>query len=65
MVTTLVLSHSGKVFQEKRPGAIVSAGDVVGRLELEDISLVPQAQPYKGDEKYKIKKIYIAMLRKI
>ncbi|XP_059482101.1 acetyl-CoA carboxylase isoform X3 [Neocloeon triangulifer] len=48
MVMTLSAPESGNVFQQKRPGAVLDAGTLVARLELDDPSLVTRAQKYEG-----------------
>uniref|UniRef100_A0A1B6DY08 Uncharacterized protein n=1 Tax=Clastoptera arizonana TaxID=38151 RepID=A0A1B6DY08_9HEMI len=48
MVMTLTANESGIIFYNKRPGAVLDAGSVIGRLELDDASLVTKAIEYKG-----------------
>ncbi|KAF2367472.1 Biotin carboxylase-like N-terminal domain [Trinorchestia longiramus] len=48
MVLMLTVGASGCVHQLKRPGATLSSGDLIARLELDDPSLVTQAQDYSG-----------------
>jgi acetyl-CoA carboxylase / biotin carboxylase 1 len=48
MVMTLTAPENGNVFQQKRPGAVLDAGTLVARLELDDPSLVTRALKYNG-----------------
>lgn len=48
MVMTLTSPESGCVFHQKRPGAVLDAGTLVARLELDDPSLVTRALKYEG-----------------
>ncbi|OAD57807.1 Acetyl-CoA carboxylase [Eufriesea mexicana] len=48
MVMTITASEAGSVFYVKRPGAILEAGTLIARLELDDPSLVTKAQEYTG-----------------
>ncbi|XP_075219792.1 acetyl-CoA carboxylase isoform X3 [Lycorma delicatula] len=48
MVMTLTANESGTVFYDKRPGAVLDAGSLIGHLELDDLSLVTKALDYKG-----------------
>lgn len=48
MVMTLTANESGTVFYDKRPGAVLDAGTLLGHLELDDPSLVTRAVEYKG-----------------
>lgn len=45
---TLTANEAGSVFYQKRPGAVLDAGSVIARLELDDASLVTKALDYKG-----------------
>lgn len=47
MVMTLSSLEAGTVSFDRRPGAVLEAGMVIGHLELDDPSLVTVAQPYK------------------
>ncbi|KAK7582615.1 hypothetical protein V9T40_014060 [Parthenolecanium corni] len=48
MVMALPAGECGRVFYQKRPGAVLDAGSLIAILELEDPSLVTKAQDYKG-----------------
>ncbi|KAK3859492.1 hypothetical protein Pcinc_034403 [Petrolisthes cinctipes] len=48
MVMTLTVNESGCVYHLKRPGAVLNAGDIIGRLDLDDASIVTKAQLYDG-----------------
>ena len=48
MVIALHVNASGRVYQDKRPGTVLAAGDLIARLDLDDPSLVTKAQPYTG-----------------
>lgn len=47
MVMTLSSLEAGTVSFDRRPGAVLEAGMVIGHLELDDPTLVTVAQPYK------------------
>ncbi|MBV98493.1 Acetyl-CoA carboxylase 2, partial [Eschrichtius robustus] len=49
MITTLNVQESGRVKYAKRPGAVLEAGCVVARLELDDPSKVHPAEPFTGE----------------
>ncbi|XP_066870777.1 acetyl-CoA carboxylase 2 isoform X1 [Kogia breviceps] len=49
MITTLNVQESGQVKYVKRPGAVLEAGCVVARLELDDPSKVHPAEPFTGE----------------
>ncbi|XP_069882456.1 acetyl-CoA carboxylase 2 isoform X1 [Dipodomys merriami] len=49
MIMTLNVQESGHVKYIKRPGAVLEAGCVVGRLELDDPSKVHPAEPFTGE----------------
>uniref|UniRef100_A0A8D2IGK1 Acetyl-CoA carboxylase beta n=1 Tax=Urocitellus parryii TaxID=9999 RepID=A0A8D2IGK1_UROPR len=49
MIMTLNVQESGRVKYIKRPGAVLEAGCVVARLELDDPSKVHPAQPFTGE----------------
>lgn len=46
MVMTLTVNESGCVYHLKRPGAVLNAGDIIARLDLDDASIVTKAQLY-------------------
>ncbi|EHB01548.1 Acetyl-CoA carboxylase 2 [Heterocephalus glaber] len=48
MIMTLVVPESGLVKYIKRPGALLEAGCMVARLELDDPSKVHSAKPFMG-----------------
>ncbi|XP_058809434.1 acetyl-CoA carboxylase isoform X4 [Phymastichus coffea] len=48
MVMSVSTSEAGTLFFVKRPGAVLDAGSLVARLELDDPSLVTKAQEYAG-----------------
>ncbi len=48
MVTTLSVKESGVVTTSKRPGAILEAGSVLGRLSLDDPAQCRKAETYDG-----------------
>ncbi|XP_066599220.1 acetyl-CoA carboxylase-like isoform X1 [Prorops nasuta] len=48
MVMTVTAGESGNVFYVKRPGAVLEAGTLIARLDLDDPSLVTKAQEYTG-----------------
>ncbi|XP_076067982.1 acetyl-CoA carboxylase isoform X2 [Oratosquilla oratoria] len=48
MVMTLTVTEPGCVYHVKRPGAVLSAGDIIARLDLDDPSRVTKAQPFEG-----------------
>ncbi|XP_006870497.1 PREDICTED: acetyl-CoA carboxylase 2 [Chrysochloris asiatica] len=49
MIMTLTVQASGRVKYIKRPGAVLEAGCVVARLELDDPSKVHPAKPFTGE----------------
>ncbi|KAB1255557.1 Acetyl-CoA carboxylase 2 [Camelus dromedarius] len=49
MIMTLTVQESGRVKYIKRPGAVLEAGCVVARLELDDPSKVHSAEPFMGE----------------
>nr|XP_010961867.1 acetyl-CoA carboxylase 2 isoform X1 [Camelus bactrianus] len=49
MIMTLTVQESGRVKYIKRPGAVLEAGCVVARLELDDPSKVHSAEPFTGE----------------
>ncbi|XP_019657379.1 acetyl-CoA carboxylase 2 isoform X2 [Ailuropoda melanoleuca] len=49
MIMTLNVQESGRVKYFKRPGAMLEAGCVVARLELDDPSKVHPAKPFTGE----------------
>lgn len=48
MVMTLTTNESGLIQYNKRPGAVLDAGSLIARLELDDASKVTRAQPFHG-----------------
>lgn len=48
MIMTLTSQEAGKVTFERRPGAVLDAGMLIGRIKLDDASLVTVAQPFKN-----------------
>ena len=48
MVMTLTVTEAGCVYHLKRPGAVLNAGDVIARLDLDDPSRVVRAKPFEG-----------------
>ena len=46
MVMALTVAESGCVYHLKRPGAVLNAGDIIARMDLDDPSLVTKAQLY-------------------
>ncbi|XP_068249206.1 acetyl-CoA carboxylase isoform X1 [Palaemon carinicauda] len=46
MVMTLTVAECGCVYQLKRPGAVLNAGDIIARMELDDSTRITKAQPY-------------------
>ncbi|XP_014612049.1 PREDICTED: acetyl-CoA carboxylase isoform X3 [Polistes canadensis] len=48
MIMTVTASEAGTVFYVKRPGAILEAGTTIAHLELDDPSLVTNAEEYTG-----------------
>lgn len=48
MVMTLSAGENGRVWFERRPGAVLETGAVVARIELDDASLVTTAKPFIG-----------------
>ncbi|KAM9195095.1 acetyl-CoA carboxylase 2 isoform 4-T4 [Dugong dugon] len=49
MIMTLTVQESGQVKYIKRPGAMLEAGCMVARLELDDPSKVHPAEPFTGE----------------
>ncbi|KAL4698557.1 hypothetical protein H8959_011214 [Pygathrix nigripes] len=49
MIMTLNVQESGRVKYIKRPGAVLEAGCIVARLELDDPSKVHPAEPFTGE----------------
>uniref|UniRef100_A0A8C0X7X8 acetyl-CoA carboxylase n=1 Tax=Castor canadensis TaxID=51338 RepID=A0A8C0X7X8_CASCN len=49
MILTLSVQESGRVKYIKRPGAVLEAGCMVARLELDDPSKVHPAEPFTGE----------------
>ncbi|TKC41406.1 hypothetical protein EI555_005588, partial [Monodon monoceros] len=49
MIMTLNVQESGRVKYVKRPGAVLEAGCVVARLDLDDPSKVHPAEPFTGE----------------
>ncbi|XP_053444554.1 acetyl-CoA carboxylase 2 isoform X1 [Nycticebus coucang] len=49
MIMTLNVQESGRVKYVKRPGAVLEAGCMVARLELDDPSKVHPAEPFMGE----------------
>ncbi|XP_058387618.1 acetyl-CoA carboxylase 2 isoform X2 [Diceros bicornis minor] len=49
MIMTLNAQESGRVRYVKRPGAVLEAGCMVARLELDDPSKVHPAEPFTGE----------------
>ncbi|KAB7507632.1 Acetyl-CoA carboxylase [Armadillidium nasatum] len=49
MVMALSVTESGRVIPMKRPGAVLNAGDVIARLDLDDPSRVKKAKPFEGE----------------
>uniref|UniRef100_A0A5F8ARL9 acetyl-CoA carboxylase n=1 Tax=Macaca mulatta TaxID=9544 RepID=A0A5F8ARL9_MACMU len=49
MIMTLNVQESGRVKYIKRPGAVLEAGCMVARLELDDPSKVHPAEPFTGE----------------
>lgn len=47
MVMALSAQESGSISFVRRAGAVLEAGSTIGHIELDDLSLVPKAQPYK------------------
>lgn len=48
MVMPLLTPAAGKIHYELLPGAIMKAGDLIARLELDDPAAVTRAQPFTG-----------------
>ncbi|KAM9625723.1 acetyl-CoA carboxylase 2 isoform 2-T2 [Morphnus guianensis] len=48
IIVTLAVEEAGQVHYIKRPGALLEAGCVVARLELDDPTKVKPAQPFTG-----------------
>uniref|UniRef100_A0A8B9NNR5 acetyl-CoA carboxylase n=1 Tax=Accipiter nisus TaxID=211598 RepID=A0A8B9NNR5_9AVES len=48
IIMTLAVEEAGQVHYVKRPGALLEAGCVIARLELDDPTKVKPAQPYTG-----------------
>lgn len=49
MVMALSVVESGRVVPLKRPGAVLNAGDVIARLDLDDPSRVVKAKLFEGE----------------
>ncbi|XP_060048534.1 acetyl-CoA carboxylase 2 isoform X2 [Erinaceus europaeus] len=49
MILTLSVQESGRLHYSKRPGAVLEAGCVVARLELDDPSKVHSAETFTGE----------------
>lgn len=48
MVMALTVTESGCVYHVRRPGAVLNAGDVIAKMDLDDPSIVTKAQLFKG-----------------
>lgn len=48
MVMALTVTESGCVYHLKRPGAVLNAGDIIARMDLDDPSIVTKAQLFTG-----------------
>ncbi|GAB0197082.1 acetyl-CoA carboxylase 2 [Grus japonensis] len=48
IIMTLVVEEAGRVHYVKRPGALLEAGCVIARLELDDPTKLKPAQPFTG-----------------
>ncbi|XP_075372691.1 acetyl-CoA carboxylase 2 [Mycteria americana] len=48
IIMTLAVEEAGRVHYVKRPGALLEAGCVIARLELDDPTKVKAAQPFTG-----------------
>ena len=48
MVMALTVTESGCVYHLKRPGAVMNAGDIIARMDLDDPSIVTKAHLYTG-----------------
>ncbi|KFR12883.1 Acetyl-CoA carboxylase 2, partial [Opisthocomus hoazin] len=48
IIMTLTVEEAGRVHYVKRPGALLEAGCVIARLELDDPTKVKPAQPFTG-----------------
>ncbi|XP_068268578.1 acetyl-CoA carboxylase 2 isoform X2 [Nyctibius grandis] len=48
IIMTLVVAEAGRVHYVKRPGALLEAGCVIARLELDNPTKVKPAQPFTG-----------------
>ncbi|XP_074966292.1 acetyl-CoA carboxylase 2 isoform X3 [Phalacrocorax aristotelis] len=48
IIMTLAVEEAGRVHYVKRPGALLEAGCVIARLELDDPTKVKPAQPFTG-----------------
>lgn len=46
MVMTLTSAEAGTISFDRRPGAVLESGSIIGHIELDDPSLVTKAQPY-------------------
>lgn len=49
MVMALTVTESGCVYHLKRPGAVLNAGDIIARMDLDDPSIVTKALLFTGD----------------
>lgn len=47
MVMTLTSQEAGTISFDRRPGAVLEAGTIIGHIDLDDPSLVTKAQPYQ------------------
>ncbi|CAG0888809.1 unnamed protein product [Darwinula stevensoni] len=48
MVTTLTVNESGCIWYSKRPGAVLDAGTIIARLDVDDPTRVTKAQLFSG-----------------
>ncbi|KAK7068522.1 hypothetical protein SK128_027163 [Halocaridina rubra] len=48
MVMALTVAESGCVYHLKRPGAVLNAGDIIARMELDDSTRITRAQTFTG-----------------
>ena len=49
MVMALSVSDPGCVYHVKRPGAVLNAGDIIAKLDLDDPSKVTKAKLFEGN----------------
>lgn len=49
MVMALTVTESGCVYHLRRPGAVLNAGDVIAKMDLDDPSIVTKAQLFTGE----------------